>query len=222
MAALALCSNSPLVANAQDDNPPELLRQFPANPQVLQAADSEDGAVATPQPSGRVPAATPQPTYKATAKVSVGVFDSRAIAMAYFGQMIRDGWLENLYAEHRKATASGDDKLAAKLATKGQLIQRLLHRQMFGATRPQDALAQIKPSLPKLADSLGVDMVVSVHDIAFQSPSIEVVDVTMEMVRLFDPNQETLEKIRAVMDHPPVADSAIDRMESGYPPKNTK
>jgi len=167
-------------------------------------------------------AAGEQSSQEPPAKVRIGAFDSRAIAMAYFGMAIRDGLLENLYAEHRKATASRDDKLAAKLATKGQLLQKLLHRQMFGAARAPDAVAKIKPSLPKLADSLGVDMVVSVHDIAFQGPSIEVVDVTMEMVELFDPDPETLEKIRAVMDRPPVADSIIERMESGYPPTSFK
>ena len=39
------------------------------------------------------------------------------------------------------------------------------------------------------------------------------VDVTDEMVKLFDPDEETLEKIRAVLKHPPVTDSVIDRAE---------
>jgi hypothetical protein len=167
-------------------------------------------------------AAGEQPGEKTTAKVRIGAFDSRAIAMAHFGKLIRDGLLEELYAGHRNATASGDDERATELATKGQLIQKRLHRQMFGAAKAEDALAEIKPSLPKLADSLGVSVIVSVHDIAFQSPSVEVVDVTMEMVELFDPDQETLDKIHAVMEHPPIADSIIDRMESGYPPKDAK
>jgi hypothetical protein len=155
---------------------------------------------------------------KPTARVRIGAFDARAIAMAHFGRMIQDGALDDLYGEHKKAVNSGDDQLAAKLATKGHLMQKRLHRQMFGASRPDDALAEIKSSLPILADSAGVNIIVSVHDMAFQSPSVEVVDVTMEMVKLFEPDQETLEKIRAVMEHPPVEDSVIERMESGYPP----
>ena len=40
-------------------------------------------------------------------KIRVGTFDSRAVAMAHFGKMLKDGWLKKLYSEHEKAKAEG-------------------------------------------------------------------------------------------------------------------
>ena len=48
-------------------------------------------------------------------KVVLGIFDSRAVAMAHFGKFIKDGGLEKLYADHNKAKAAGNTKKAEEL-----------------------------------------------------------------------------------------------------------
>jgi len=107
-------------------------------------------------------------------KLRVGTFDSRAIALAHFGKMVQDGWLEKLYAQHAEAKEVGDKKLAA---------------------------------------SAGVDVIVCVHDVVFRTPSAQFVDVTGPMVQLFEPDQETLEKIEAALKHAPATEKVIENME---------
>jgi hypothetical protein len=146
-------------------------------------------------------------------KLRVGTFDSRAIALAYFGKMVQDGWLEKLYARHAEAKEAGNKKLAAELEAKGQEQQKRLHGQVFGAAPVDDALERIEREIPKLAASAGVDVIVCIHDVVFRTPSAQFVDVTGPMVQLFEPDQETLEKIEAVLKHAPATEKVIESME---------
>ena len=111
-------------------------------------------------------------------KVRVGTFDSRAIAMAHFGKMIKDGWLRRLYAEHEKAKAAGNEKLVKQLETKGQDAQRQLHMQMFGTAPVDEAWEEIRKDMSNVARSAGVDVILSVHDVVYKSTSAEFVDIT--------------------------------------------
>ncbi len=154
-------------------------------------------------------------------KVCMGTFDSRAIAMAHFGKMIKEGRLEKLYADHAKAKAAGDEKLAKELAAKGQALQKRLHLQVFGTAPVDDALQSIKKELPKIASSAGVDVIVCIYDLSYKSPSVNTVDVTDKMVRLFNPDKKTLEKIQALLKHPPFPNEVIEGMDCSPPGKKT-
>ena len=155
----------------------------------------------------------PKPTAR------VGTFDSRAIALADFGKTIQDGWLEKLYAEHDKAKAAGDKKRAEKLAAKGQSRQKLFHRQVFGTAPVNAALEKVKEDIPTVARSARVDMVVCIHNVVYRDPSLEFVDITDELVALFNPDEDTREKIQAVLKHPPFPDEVVEKMECHGPEK---
>ena len=85
------------------------------------------------------------------AKVSVGVFDSRAVACAHFGKFIKDGGLKKLYNEHDKAKSAGDTKRAEQLEAKGQALQKQLHMRVFGSAPIDDILKKIKKDIPQIA-----------------------------------------------------------------------
>ena len=168
-------------------------------------------------------AAADQPAEKSqTPNIRVGTFDSRAVALAHFGNMIKEGWLKNLYAEHAKAKEAGDQKLVKELEAKAQARQKRLHHQVFGTAPVNDAFKRIEKDIPKVADSAGVHVIISVHDVVYQSPSAGFVDVTDRMVQLFDPDEETLKKIEAIRKHPPVSDEVIENMECRPPEKESE
>ena len=53
-------------------------------------------------------------------KVRVGTFDSRAVAMAYFGSEPFKRQLNDLRAEYEKAKAAGDEKRVKELGAQGR------------------------------------------------------------------------------------------------------
>ena len=78
-----------------------------------------------------------------TAKTRVGIYDSRAVAVAFAGSAAFNRWLSNLKAEHEKAKASGDQKRVAELEAEGAARQRLLHMQGFSTAPVTNILDQI-------------------------------------------------------------------------------
>ena len=152
-------------------------------------------------------------------KVCVGIFDSRAVAMAHFGKFIKDGGLEKLYNEHNKAKAAGDTKQAEELEAKGLALQKQLHMRVFGNTPIDDILDKIKNDIPHIAQTTGVDIIVGKWDIVYQRPSAEVVDITNQLVNLFEPSEETLDKIKGLLEHPPVSTEVLESMECEPPTK---
>jgi hypothetical protein len=99
-----------------------------------------------------------------TAKTRVGIYDSRAVAVAFAGSAAFNRWLSNLKAEHEKAKASGDQKRVAELEAEGAARQRLLHMQGFSTAPVTNILDQIKDKLPAINEKAGVSMLLSKWD----------------------------------------------------------
>ena len=87
--------------------------------------------------------------------------------------------------------------------------------QMFGTAPVDEALEEIRKDMSNVARSAGVDVILSVHDVVYKSTSAEFVDITDQMIRLFDPDEETLKKIQAVLKHPPVSDEVLENIQCG-------
>lgn len=65
-------------------------------------------------------------------------------------------------------------------------------------------LAIFKTALPGVAKQAGVLAIVSKWELGYQSPEIEVVDVTPEVAALFHPGEKMLGNIQAVEKNPPL------------------
>jgi hypothetical protein len=72
-----------------------------------------------------------------------------------------------------------------------------------------DLLAHVADRLPEVAEQADVDAIV--FDCSWAGPNIEIVDITMELVMLFDPTEKTLRTAREVMKHEPIDLDAIER-----------
>ncbi len=136
--------------------------------------------------------------------VAIGIFDSRAVAMAW----ARGGTFQKKFvamkAERDAAKAKGDDKRVAELEKEGPALQDRLHRQVFG-NEPIDAVLKvIEKDLQGIARAAGVDIQVSKWEIAYQSPDAKMIDVTWELVNLFKPDEETRKLIKELLKTQPL------------------
>lgn len=144
------------------------------------------------------------------AKPKVGVYDSRAIAVAFVGSPAYESSegkkLTALVAEQAKARAEGDQKRAAELEARGKAQQALLHRQGFSTAPVDNILKQIKAQMPGIARAAGVGAIVSKWDKAALAhyPSVELLDVTRAMVKAFHPTEKQLKAAIEIQKHEPI------------------
>ena len=129
------------------------------------------------------------------AKMPVGVYDSRAIAVAFVGS---EAWqssvgkqLAAMQAEYSRAKAEGNQKRVAELEAQGQAQQVLLHKQGFSTAPVDDILKHIQDKIPEIAKAAGVGPVVSRwdKDALAKYSSAELVDVTMPLVDALHPTE---------------------------------
>lgn len=147
-----------------------------------------------------------QPSQEKTSgsKVRVGTFDSRAVAMAYFGSEPFNHQLNDLRAEHAKAKAAGDKKRDKELFAELRALGELMHKQGFSTGPVDNILETIKGEIPAIAKRADVDVIVSKWTIVYQRSGVQFIDVTDLMVRPFNPDEETLKSVKDVQKHAPV------------------
>lgn len=145
------------------------------------------------------------------AEERIGVYDSRAIAVAFVGSPVylaTDGKkLAALQAEHDRVQAAGDRKRLAELEAQGKAQQALLHKQGFSTAPVDDILKHVAAQMPEIAKTAGVTAIVSKWDKAAlaKHPGAEQVDVTMALVRAFSPTERQLQVAVEIQKHPPVS-----------------
>ena len=134
----------------------------------------------------------------------IGVYDSRAVAVAYGNSTEFRKSLESVTADYQKAKAAKDDKRTKEIETQMKAKQRRAHEQGFSTGSVADIMAKIKDSLPGVAKKAGVDVIVSKWEVNYQSPGIKVVDVTDDLVALFHVSAKGLEWAKGIKTQTPV------------------
>lgn len=121
----------------------------------------------------------------------IGIYDSRAVAVAYTGSSFQKAKLNELVSEQKKAKAAGDKKAIARIETEGRTWQAQLHKQGFSTAPVDDLLTHISNELPKIQADAGVTHLIS----KWNKPELqkhagaEKIDVTMKLVDAFHPNE---------------------------------
>ena len=110
--------------------------------------------------------------------------------------------------------AASDQKKLDELKTWGERQQRMLHFQGFSRVPVTDLLEPVKEQLTTIAANQRLVAIVMSCDVV--APGVELIDVTEQVIDLFEPTARTREmamKIRAV---PPA--SLLDMAE--HPPQH--
>jgi hypothetical protein len=135
------------------------------------------------------------------AVLRVGTFDSRAIAVAYAHSKYNTQ-VAKLMEESKKAKAANDTKKIAELNTKGKKLQDKFHLQGFGKVPVDDLLACVKDRLPAVAKEAGVDVIAD--DMSWAADGVAKVDVTDRLVKLYEPNEQTLKMVAEMKNVKPL------------------
>ncbi|MEQ1595728.1 MAG: hypothetical protein ABL985_11580 [Casimicrobium sp.] len=122
----------------------------------------------------------------------IGVYDSRAVAIAYAGSAFQQQKMTALKAAHQRAKDAGDSAEVSRLSADAKAEQAALHKQGFGIAPVDDLLAHIAAKLPKIQTEAGVARLISKWNSAEleKHTQAERIDVTMELVDAFEPNDK--------------------------------
>ena len=137
-------------------------------------------------------------------KVRVGTFDSRAVAIAYARSAMFAPIMKDWKDKYEKAKAEKNEAVIKECEAWGPNYHRLQMLQAFSIASVADILEKVKDQLSKAAQEAGVDILVSKWELAYQNPSIEVVDVTLYLVKIFNPDERTLKILEDLSKQPPI------------------
>ena len=120
----------------------------------------------------------------------IGVYDSRAIAVAYAGSSAQVNQMKDMREQMKKAREQGNTNKISQLEREGQLWQSKLNRQGFGTAPVDDLLEHIADHLPAIQEAAGVTTIISKWNKAElnRHPDAVRIDVTMQLVKAFQPS----------------------------------
>jgi hypothetical protein len=136
--------------------------------------------------------------------VKIGVYDSRGVAIAYARSPEFRERMGRLRSGYEQARAKGDSAQVRKLEQEGPWMQVRLHQRGFSTAGAGDLLAKVAGGLPGIARESGVVLIVSKWEMPWQDASVEIVDVTLPIARLFKPDEQTLKILGELKDQKPI------------------
>lgn len=152
------------------------------------------------------------------AKETIGIYDSRAIAVAYAGSELHEAQLGKLKGDYDAAKAAGDEARVAALEKEGRDGQRQMHLQGFGTAPVDDILQHIQGDLDQIRADAGVVALVSKWDEAGLAahPDAARVDVTEALIDALHPSERQRKSAIDIQRHKPVPMDELEKhIENG-------
>jgi hypothetical protein len=136
----------------------------------------------------------------------IGIYDSRAIAVAFAGSASFQEWMKSIKAEHDRARAAGDANRMKQIEADMRGRQTLAHKQAFSTAPVDECLKHVENRMPEIRQKAGVSDIVSKWDAeALKKYSLaEKVDVTMLLVDAFQPNERQRKSAIEIQKHKPI------------------
>jgi hypothetical protein len=144
------------------------------------------------------------PGQSQTNRLRIGVYDSRAVAVAYANSTEFRESMKAVQADYQKAKAAKDEKRMKEIAGRMKLQQRRAHEQGFSTGSVGAIMARIKDALPGVARKADVQAIASKWELNYQSPGLEAVDVTDELVALFHVSDKGRQWAKGIRANPPL------------------
>jgi len=143
----------------------------------------------------------------AQTKLRIGIFDSRSIAIVYANSKFFKNPYPEITARMKAAKEKKDDKEIAKIEYEARLHQAILHDQGFGKGSVNGITDLYKDKIAAIAKAENLSAVVSKWELINNNSNVELVDITNNIVDLFEPSDKIKEVIKEVPQHEPVKDA---------------
>jgi hypothetical protein len=132
--------------------------------------------------------------------IRVGTYDNRAVAIAYSNSKYND--VSSKMEEFSKANEAGDTAKVRELEDWGAKHQNALHRQGFGRVPVDDLLKPVEDKISAMALQMNLDLIA--WNVNYSDANVEIVDISLELAKLFEPSEQALGWIEDIKNQPPV------------------
>jgi hypothetical protein len=148
-----------------------------------------------------------------SAKVRIGVYDSRAVAVAYCDTPMHEAEISTLDAALKEATATGIPEKIRDCDTAVWDARKRLHRQGFSTVPVDDILGKITNEVAGIKEQAPVVGLVSKWDKAglAKYKNAERVDVTAQLVEAFHPDARKMKIVEELKKHKPLSPKAVEK-----------
>jgi Skp family chaperone for outer membrane proteins len=137
-------------------------------------------------------------------KPKIGIYDSRAIAIVYARSSSFNKQMKLLLEEMKIAKQKGDSSKIRQLDKKGSLQQCIMHDQGFGRGSVISILSSVQDSANEIAKKNNLSAIVSKWELLSISKEIETVDITMQLIELFHPDENTRTMVKDLIKTEPI------------------
>ncbi len=141
--------------------------------------------------------------------VRIGTFDSRCVAIAYGRSVVFMDYMNGLRADLQKAKDEGNTERVKELEQLGPNSQVVMHQQGFSTGSVGNIIAKIKDKIPAIAKQHSVVLILSKWELFHHDDSVELVDITDQLVSLFTPDAQTLQIVKDIRNMEPVPIEAV-------------
>jgi hypothetical protein len=142
--------------------------------------------------------------FSARSTTRIGIYDSRAIAIAFGNSSEGMEFVRNLRHQMSEAKAAKNDSLIGSLENTGNMYQVLNHLRAFSSASVSEILSKHTAGIELVAKEARVQVIVSKFELIYSDAEIDTVDVTLPLVRLFKPREEALKWIYELPKHKPL------------------
>lgn len=119
--------------------------------------------------------------------LKLGTYDSRIVTLAY-SRSEHFAKVMNEMKESEAIMQSNDTAKKIEAIYKIFTKQYIMHQQVFSSGSSAFILDLVKDKLPQVAKDAGVFAIVSIWELTFVDPNVEVIDLTMPVSKLFNPS----------------------------------
>ena len=159
---------------------------------------------AVPAGLGQDQPQTPAAPATRNRKIRVGVYDSRAIAVAYANSREFQNALKPAQRDYDQAKLSNNQKRMNELQRQMQLTQRRLNEQAYSTASVASIMATIRNSLPAIAKEANVDVIASKWEVNYLGYNTETEDVTDKLVAVFHTTEQGWKWAKEIQQKTPV------------------
>jgi len=147
----------------------------------------------------------------AQTKIRIGVFDSRAIAIAFYNSKFSTN--QEIFAalgtKMKEAKEKNDKEAITKIEREASLRQVIMHEQGFGRGSINNVTEIVKEKIAQLAKSENLSTIVSKWELVFSGSDIILVDVTEKIADFFEPNEKIKLMLKEIKLSEPIKDAYL-------------
>ena len=139
-----------------------------------------------------------------SSKIRIGTFDSRCVALAYGRSPDFMKEMDSVKIALAKAKEEDNKERIEELEQLGPTKQVLMHQQVFSNGSGLNILEKVKDKVPAIAKENNLKMILSKWEIIFADESIDFIDITDQLVTIFNPDEQTKKIIENMKSMEPV------------------